>query len=123
MQHIELKRSQGQEMSQPNIGKKKVPEPNNIKKYEPNKEYSLRSRHNIKPATLSEISHSGERVQQTMNEERLLFDQNKNPSVFAKPNGPNLTANGGYDHQIDNQYGGNEYNHTDSQYGRYGYYH
>ena len=58
-----------------------------------------------------------------MNEERLLFDQNKNPSVFAKPNGPNLTANGGYDHQIDNQYGGNEYNHTDSQYGRYGYDH
>ena len=56
---------------------------------------------------VSKISHSGECVQQAMNEERLLFDQNKNPSVFAKPNDPNLTANGGYDHQADNEYGGN----------------
>ena len=32
MQHIDLKRCQGQKMSQPNTGKKKVPGPNNIKK-------------------------------------------------------------------------------------------
>ena len=50
--------------------------------------------------------------------------------VFAKPNNPNLIANGrfdkadsqydryGYDHQADNQYGGNGYDHVDSQYGR-----
>ena len=47
-----------------------------------------------------------------MNEERLLSDQNKNPSVFAKPNDPNLTANGG-----------NGYDHNDHQYGKYGYDH
>ena len=58
-----------------------------------------------------------------MNEERLLFDRNKNPSVFAKPNDPNLTSNGGYDHQADNQYGGNGFDHADSQCGRYGYDH
>ena len=58
-----------------------------------------------------------------MNEERLLFDQKKNPSVFVKPNDPNLTANGGYDHQVDDHYGGNGYDHTDSQYGRYEYDH
>ena len=95
MQHIDLKRSQGQQMSEPNIGKKKVPGPNNVEKHQPKKEYSLRSKHNIKTATLSEISHSGKCVQNTMNEERLLSDQNKNLSVFAKPNDPNLTANGG----------------------------
>ena len=61
---------------------------------------------------MSEIRHSGERVQHRLHEERLLFDQNKNPSVFAKPNDPNLTANDG-----------NEYDHADSQYGRYGYDH
>ena len=61
---------------------------------------------------MSEICHSGECVQHTLHEERLLFDQNKNPSVFAKPNDPNLTANDG-----------NEYDHADSQYGRYGYDH
>ena len=47
-----------------------------------------------------------------MNEERLLPDQNKNPSVFTKPSDPNLSANGG-----------NGYDHADSQYGRYGYDH
>ena len=65
-----------------------------------------------------------------MNEERLLSDQNKNPSVFAKPNDPNLTANGGngydhndhqygrygYDHQADSQHDGNGYDHADYQY-------
>ena len=55
MQHIDLKRNQGQQMSQPNIGKKKVASPNNIKKHQPKKEYSLRSKHNIKTATVSEI--------------------------------------------------------------------
>ena len=50
-----------------------------------------------------------------MNEKRLQFDQNKNPSVFAKLNDPNLTANGRYYHQVDNQYGGNGYDHADSQ--------
>ena len=79
-----------------------------MKIHQPKKEYSLRSKHNIKTATVSEISHSGERVQQTINEERLPHDQNKNLSVFAKPKDPNLTANGGYDHQVDNQYGRNE---------------
>ena len=64
MQHINLKRSQGQRMSQPNTEKKKVPGPNNVKKHEPKKECSLRSKHNIKIATVLEISHSGERVQQ-----------------------------------------------------------
>ena len=121
MQHIDLRRSQGQQMSQPNTGKRKVRGPNNIKRHQPKKEYILRSKHNTKTATVSEISHSGERVQQAMNEERLLFDQNKNPSVFAKPNDPNLTANGAYDHQADNEYGGNGYDHADSQSGRYGY--
>ena len=58
-----------------------------------------------------------------MNEERPLFDQNKNPSVFAKPNDPNLTANGRYNNQADNEYGGNGYDHADSQSGRYGYDH
>ena len=121
MQHIDLRRSQGQQMNQPNTGKRKVRGPNNIKRHQPKKEYLLRSKHNTKTATVSEISHSGERVQQAMNEERLLFDQNKNPSVFAKPNDPNLTANGGYDHQADNEYGGNGYDHAGSQSGRYGY--
>ena len=32
MHHIDLKRSQGQQMSQPNTGKKKVPGPNYVKK-------------------------------------------------------------------------------------------
>ena len=147
MQHIDLKRSQGQQMSQPNI-EKQIPCPKSIKKHQPKKEYGLRSKHNIKTVTVSEISHSIERVQQPMNDERLVFDQNKNPSVFAKPNDPNLTANGGYDHQADNQfgvnghdyadnqngrhrydhqaenqYGGNGYDHSDNQYGRYGYDH
>ena len=58
MQHIDLKRNQGQQMSQPNIGKKKVASPNNIKKHQPKKEYSLRSKHNIKTATVSEIRTS-----------------------------------------------------------------
>ena len=124
-------------MSQPNIGEKKVPGSNNIKKHKPKKEYSLRSKHNTKTATVSEISHSGEPAQHTLNEERLLSDQNKNPSVFPNPKHPNLTANGrneyyhvdsqygryGYDHQADNQYNGNEYYLADSQYDRYGYDH
>ena len=79
---------------------------NNIKKHQPKKEYSLRSKHNIKTVTVSEISRSGEREQHTINEERLLSDQNRNPSVFVKPNDRNLTANGG-----------NGYDHNDSQYG------
>ena len=103
-------------MSQPNTGKKKVPGPKSIKSHQPKKEYSLRSKHNFKTATISETSHSEERVHQTMNEERLLSYQNENPSVFAKPNDPNLAANDGYDHQADNHYGGNGYYHTDSQY-------
>ena len=121
MQHINLRRSQGQKMSQRNTGKRKVRGPNNIKRHQPKKEYMLRSKHNTKTATVLEVSPSGERVQQAMNEEKLLFDQNKNPSVFAKPNDPNLTANGGYDHQADNKYGGNGYDHAGSQSGRYGY--
>ena len=40
--------------------------------------------------------------------------------MYVKPNDPNLTDNGGYDHQADNQYGGDRYDHTDSQNGRYG---
>ena len=115
-------------MSKPNVGKKKVPGPHNIKKHQPKKEYSLRSKHNIKTATVSEISHSGERAQHTLNEERLISGQSKNPSVFAKPNNPNLKANDGnkyyhansqvvrygYDHQADNQYV-NGYDHADYQ--------
>ena len=58
-----------------------------------------------------------------MNEERLLSDQNKNPSVFSKPNDPNLTADGGHDHRANDQYGGNGYGQTGSQYCRYGYEH
>ena len=72
--------------------KEKILGSNNIKKHQPKKEYSLRSKHNIKAATLSEISHLGERVQHTINEERLLSDQNKNPSMFVKLNDRNLTA-------------------------------
>ena len=45
MQHTDLKKSRGQQMSQPNTGKKKVPGPNIIKKHQQKKEYSLRSRH------------------------------------------------------------------------------
>ena len=123
MQQIDLKRSQGQQMNQPNTGKRKVRGPNNIKKHQSKKNYSLRSKHYTKIATVSEISHSGERVRQTMNEERSLFYQNKTPSVFANPNDPNLTANGGYNNQADNEYGGNGYDHADSQSGRYGYDH
>ena len=79
-----------------------------------------------------------------MYEERLLLDQNKNSSVFARPNNPDLVANGGYDQadnqcirygydqasikygrcgyccQADNQYGGDGYNQIDYQYSRYG---
>ena len=62
-------------------------------------------------------------MQQTINEERLLFDQNKNSAVFAKLNDPNVTSNDGYDHQADNQYNGNGYGQTGSQYGGYGYDH
>ena len=97
MQHIDWKRSQGQQMSQSNTGKKKVSGTNNTKKHQPKKEYSLRSKYSIKNATVSGKSHSGERVQQTTNKERLLSDQNKNSSVFTKPNDPSLTANGGKD--------------------------
>ena len=122
-------------MSQPNTGKRKVPGPNNIKKYQPKKEYSLSLKHNIKTATVSEICHSEEHVQQTNNKKRLIFDQNKNSSVFANPDDPNLTANGAYDHtdnqygrygyhhQADTQFDGNDYYHADNQYGRYGYHH
>ena len=93
-------------MSQPNIGKKKVPGPNNIEKHQLKKKYSLRSKHNNQNFNSIRISHSGECVQNTMNEERLLSDQNKNSSVFAEPNDRNLAANGGngYDHK-DRQYG------------------
>ena len=58
-----------------------------------------------------------------MNEERLLSHQNKSSSVFAKPNDPNLAANGGSYHQAENQYCGNGYDHNDSQYSSYGYDH
>ena len=88
-------------MSQPNTGKKKVPGSNNIKKQQPKREYSLRLKHNIKTAAVSEISHSGEHVEQIMNKKRLLSDWNKNPSVFAKPNDLNLIANSRYYHQTD----------------------
>ena len=84
-------------MSQSNIGKTKVLGPNNIKKHQPKQEYSLRSKHHIKTATISEISHSAKWVQQKKYKERLIFDQNKNLSVFDKPNDPNLIASGGYD--------------------------
>ena len=47
MQHIILKMSQGQQMSQLNTGKRKVPGPNNIKNHQPRKEYSLRSKYKI----------------------------------------------------------------------------
>ena len=40
-----------------------------------------------------------------------------------RPNDSNLTATGGYDHQTDNKYGGNGYDHADSKSGRYGYDH
>ena len=69
------------------------------------------------------MTHSEERIEQTVNEERLLSDQNKTPSVFAKPNDANLAANSGYYQQADNQHGGNGYDHADNQYGRYGYDH
>ena len=85
--------------------KEKILGSNNIKKHQPKKEYNLRSKHNIKTVTLSEISRSGESVQHTINEERLLSDQNKNPSVFVKPNDRNWTGNGG-----------NGYDHNNSQY-------
>ena len=58
-----------------------------------------------------------------MNEKRLLFYQNKNPSVFTKPNDPNLMANGKYDHYTDSQYCRYGYDRTDSQCGRYVYDH
>ena len=66
-----------------------------------------------------------------MNEERLLFYQNKNVPVFVKLNEPSLIANGGYDHadsqygrygynyQADNQYRGDGYGQVDSLYSRY----
>ena len=58
-----------------------------------------------------------------MTEERLLFDQNKNPSVFGKPNDPNLTASDRYDH-TDSQHDRYGYDHqANSQYGRYRYDH
>ena len=57
MQHVDLKRSQGQQVSQTNTGKKKVPGPNNVKKLQPKKEYNLRSKYNIQTATVSQISH------------------------------------------------------------------
>ena len=53
MQHIDWKRSQGQQMSQSNTGKKKVSGTNNTKKHQPKKEYSLRSKYSIKNATVS----------------------------------------------------------------------
>ena len=81
------------------------------------KEYSLKSKHNVRSATVSEISHSGEHVQQTMDEERLLFDQSKNPYVFPKPSDPNLIASGGYD-QADSEDGRYVYDHqADNKYG------
>ena len=42
-------------------------------------------------------------MQLKMHEERLLLDQNKTFFVFARPNNPDLIANGGHD-QADNQY-------------------
>ena len=43
LKHIDLKKSQGQQMSQPNTRKKKVPGPNIVKKHQPKNECSLRS--------------------------------------------------------------------------------
>ena len=83
-------------MSEPNIRKMKLPDPSYIKMQQPKKEYNLRSKLNNKTLIVSEMSHSGERVQRTMNEERPLFDQNKNSSAFTIPNDPDLIANGGY---------------------------
>ena len=79
-----------------------------LTKYQPKKEYSLRSKHNIKNATVSKIGLSGECVLQTMNEKDYYLTLTKIVLVFAKPNEPNLLANGGYDQ-------------ADSQFGRYGY--
>ena len=129
-QHIE-KRKYGRQICQPNIKKTKVSGLNNMKKHQPKKKYNLRSKYNISTATVSEINHSRERVQQMMNEERLLFDQNKNASVFVKLNEPSQIANGGYDHadsqygrygydyQADNQYRRDGYGQVDSEYSRY----
>ena len=64
MQDMDLQRSQGQQMSQPNTGKRKVPGPNNIKKAPAKERVQLKIETYTKTATLSEISHSGERVQQ-----------------------------------------------------------
>ena len=83
-------------MSQSNIEKTKVPDPNNMTKYQPKKEYSLRSKHNTKNAAVSKISLSGERVLQTM------------------PNKPNLLANDRYD-QADSQFGRYGYDHQEHQ--------
>lgn len=55
-----------------------------------------------------------------MYEERLLLDQNKNSSVFARPNNPDLVANGGYD-QADNQCIRYGYDQASIKYGRCGY--
>ena len=63
MQHIHLKRTTNKPTK---YWKEKVPEINNMKKHQPKKEYSLRSKHNIKTATVSEVSHLGERLQQVM---------------------------------------------------------
>ena len=68
-------------MNQPNIEKTKVLDPNDIKKRQPKEDNSLRSKHNIQTATVSGISHSGEGVQQQMNEERQSLEQNQNPCV------------------------------------------
>ena len=68
MQHTDLKRSRGQQMSHPNTGKKKVPGPNIIKKHQQKKDYSLRSRHSIKNVIVLEISHSRECAQLAVNE-------------------------------------------------------
>ena len=48
IQHIDLRRSQGQQRSRPNTGKKNVSGPNSIKKHQPKKGCSLRSKHNNK---------------------------------------------------------------------------
>ena len=58
-------------MAEANIGKIKLSGPNYMKKHQPKKEYSLRSKQNIKTLIVSEISHSGERVLQTISKERL----------------------------------------------------
>ena len=48
-----------------------------MKKHQPKKEYSLRSKHNIKTATVSEVSHLGEVMKKVMkkasNEKRVLI--------------------------------------------------